>query len=51
MGDLMCEHCGWVGDDTELVSLTEDMDDKDFLYCPDCECADFEQLDDGDADA
>ena len=38
MGDLEieCEDCGWQGYTIELVSKTENQDDKDFKYCPDC---------------
>lgn len=28
--------CHWTGDDDELVSKTDDLDDQDFSYCPKC---------------
>lgn len=33
---LSCIDCGWYGDETELVSKTDEPDDKGFYYCPDC---------------
>jgi len=40
---LICENCGWHGDDTQLVALTDKPDDLDFWYCPDCGCTEFEE--------
>lgn len=28
--------CNWTGDESELVSKTDALDDRDFKYCPDC---------------
>lgn len=33
---LICENCGWSGHLGELVSKTEELEDRDFDYCPDC---------------
>ena len=35
---------GWVGDDTNLVSKTDDMSDWDFICCPDCGSTSLEEL-------
>lgn len=42
---IICEECGWVGDYTHLVSKTDNLDDNDFIYCPDCGGTEFEDLD------
>lgn len=46
MAYLECLNCAWSGDDTELVSLTDDLDDVDFSHCPDCNGQSFEHEDD-----
>ena len=33
--ELWCD-CGWSGAPEELVSKTDDIDDRDFTYCPQC---------------
>jgi len=33
---LECQDCGWTGYSDELVALTDDLDDTDFKYCPNC---------------
>ena len=33
--ELYCD-CGWSGAPEELVCKTDDMDDLDFTYCPQC---------------
>ena len=35
--DVECEDCWWTGDPSELVALTDDVNDRDFSHCPDCE--------------
>lgn len=42
---LICNNCGWDGDDMELVRKTDSPDDNDFSYCPDCESDDFDDED------
>ena len=42
---LVCENCDWSGYREELVSQTEDIDDKDFSYCPYCDGKEFEEID------
>lgn len=43
--EIICNECGWCGDPSELVSLTDDVNDMDFIYCPDCGSSDIEDLD------
>jgi len=45
---FICEHCTWGGYHEELVSQTEDLDDKDFSYCPDCGGKEFEEVEEED---
>lgn len=40
---LTCTECDWQGSPDELVSLTEETNDKDFSYCPYCNLNDFEE--------
>ena len=40
---LICNDCGWSGYYEELVALTDDLNDKDFNYCPACESDDFDE--------
>lgn len=42
--ELVCNNCGWTGDSTMLVSLTDDIEDEDYNYCPECESGDLEDL-------
>jgi len=42
---LICNYCDWVGDNTELIALTDDPNDKKFDFCPHCESDDFEEED------
>lgn len=45
---LTCE-CSWAGDSSELVCLTDNLNDKDFSYCPYCgkkDCFDEEEEND-----
>ncbi len=39
---LICLDCGWVGCHAELVLKIDDLNDKDFNYCPDCRKNNFE---------
>jgi hypothetical protein len=39
-----CEDCGWVGIAESLVALTDDPDDLDFSYCPNCESANVHDI-------
>jgi len=34
--EIECMDCGWSGDHSELIALTDDLDDRDFSYCPKC---------------
>jgi len=43
---LICENCGWEGDHDELVSLTEDLGDRHFAFCPVCSGKNFDEIDD-----
>jgi len=43
--DVRCCNCGWEGYSEELVSKTEDINDKDFNCCPDCKSEDIEDTD------
>ena len=47
---LYCENCGWSGTPEELVSLTDDFDDRDFSFCPDCGKDEFEEEEEEDDD-
>ena len=40
--EIQCNECGWTGDTTMLVSKTEDLEDRDFSYCPECGSNDIE---------
>lgn len=42
--EIQCNYCGWTGDVTMLVSKTESLEDVDFVYCPDCESDDIEDI-------
>ena len=44
MDEIKCNKCGWTGDYEQLISLTDDLDDKDFSYCPRCESKDIENI-------
>lgn len=39
--ELTCIKCGWTGSYAELVTLTDEPDDNDFDYCPNCEHDEF----------
>jgi len=43
---LMCNGYGWQGTPEELVSLTDDLNDRDFSFCPHCDSSDFDELKD-----
>ena len=43
---IECTSCGWTGDETMLVSATEDLDDRDFIYCPECGKDTIQDIDD-----
>ena len=45
MTNQICIHCGWTGDDSELWAKTDDPEDQDFIYCPDCKSVEFEDED------
>ena len=45
MSELECENCWWSGDPSELVSDTDDLNDRDFIHCPQCGGTEFEELD------
>lgn len=44
--DPKAQHCTWSGEHDELVALTDDINDEDFSYCPNCEGRDFQEEDD-----
>jgi hypothetical protein len=33
---MVCAECHWMGTSEELVSQTDDLDDNDFSFCPNC---------------
>lgn len=39
-----------MGDPDELVSLTSDLNDVDFSYCPNCEGKDFDEEEEDEED-
>lgn len=41
--EIICNNCGWVGDTTMLVSLTDALDDP-CDKCPDCGSSDIEDF-------
>ena len=41
--EIQCNNCGWTGDNTMLVSETEDYDDP-CNKCPDCGSDDIEDI-------
>jgi len=43
MEEIICNNCGWAGDVSMLVSLTESMEDE-CNKCPDCESDDIEDF-------
>ena len=43
---IICNYCGWAGDPSELIALTDDLNDRDFSYCPYCEHNDFDEEED-----
>lgn len=43
---MECQECGWLGNQADLVSATDDIDDDAFVCCPTCGKKDcFEDLD------
>ncbi len=40
---LICTNCDWQGEADELVSLTDNANDKDFSYCPYCSGEAFDE--------
>ena len=42
---IECIGCGWMGSPDDLHSKTEDINDKDFSYCPDCASGCIEDVD------
>lgn len=46
--DPLKKGCGWSGDSTELVALTDALDDRDFSFCPRCDGKDFQEEDEDD---
>lgn len=42
---VMCNDCYWEGYASELVSLTDDLDDTDFTHCPMCESGNVSDYD------
>lgn len=41
--ELTCIKCGWPGSYAELIILTDDPEDNDFDYCPNCEHNEFDE--------
>lgn len=41
--ELVCEECFWSGFAEELVSETDDFDDIDYIYCPNCGGTEFDE--------
>lgn len=48
---LECDDCYWYGSSEELVTKTEDLDDKDFSYCPSCGGNNFQEFEDDEDEA
>jgi len=46
MTEIECQKCGWSGDSSELVSTTDDLNDRDFSHCPYCGRTEFIDYDD-----
>lgn len=44
--EIKCNNCDWSGDSTMLESKTEELEDVDFKYCPDCGSDDIEDIED-----
>jgi len=42
--EIECISCGWAGDETMLVSKTDDINDDQYIYCPECGDDDMEEL-------
>ncbi len=40
---FICNNCTWQGESDELVSKTENTNDTDFSFCPQCGINDFEE--------
>lgn len=45
MDEIICNECGWIGDTTMLVSASDNLNDRDFIYCPDCWSDDIKDID------
>lgn len=43
---IQCTECFWSGSRDELVAATDDVDDLDFKFCPDCGNSGFEDEED-----
>ena len=43
--EVQCNQCSWQGDALDLVSKTDDINDKDFNYCPQCGSSEIEDID------
>ena len=46
MSTLICNECGWEGTPEELVSLTDDLNDRNFSFCPYCDSNNFDEEED-----
>lgn len=48
--DPLDKLCRWSGDESELVSSTDDTEDRDFSHCPQCGGTDFDEEDEEDVE-
>lgn len=39
--EIECQDCFWQGESQELQSATDNPDDTDFIYCPNCGSSDI----------
>lgn len=43
--EIQCNNCDWQGVAFDLESATASVDDKKYIYCPDCGSDDIEDID------
>ena len=42
--EIECNYCFWQGYVSDLESKTDDLEDKKFIYCPDCGGSDISDI-------
>ncbi len=40
---LICTNCNWQGEEDELVTSTDNVNDRNFSFCPFCSGNDFDE--------